>query len=109
MPSCVGCKFLFGNGEGYSNYTWMTTETTCAINANPKLPAEAPYDWPHDDPAAAGDDRWKPTANGRCERYAIGPYITIDPDREDHPSASTEDHEQIAAILASIGRSDWTP
>ena len=38
--SCVGCKFLYSEGKGYSNYTWEETEVRCAKDKNPNLPAE---------------------------------------------------------------------
>lgn len=103
--SCVGCKFLFGNGEGYSNYTWMSTEATCALDKNANLPAEPPYDWCD----GSKDDLWVPTKDSRCESYSPGPYIVIDPDREDHPAHETTDVQQIAAILSAIGMPDRLP
>jgi hypothetical protein len=39
--------------------------------------------------------------NGRCERYAPGKYIVLDPDREDHPADNSTDQEQVDAICAS--------
>lgn len=92
--SCVGCKFLYGDGSGYSNYTWMETYVRCALGLNNKLKGdqEEPFDWDKE------NDQWKPTKNGRCSSYSPGIYITLDPDREEHPSESSSDQEQIDAI-----------
>jgi hypothetical protein len=107
--SCVGCKFLYGNGSGYSNYTWMETYVTCAKGKNPELnQAEEPYNW---DKSAPENDNWNPTQNGRCELYAEGPYLTLDPDRECWPADNKwrqwfdrlefVDEEQYIAIMES--------
>ncbi|MHB1310501.1 MAG: hypothetical protein ACYC3L_00695 [Gemmatimonadaceae bacterium] len=99
--SCVGCKFLYSDGTGYSNYTWLETYARCALGKNEALKGdcEEPFDLTTD-PA---QDTWGPTMNGRCERYAAGVHVTLDPDREDHPSAQSEDAEQITAICAADG------
>ena len=101
--SCKGCKFLYGDGSGYSNYTWLETYVCCALGLNPALikDAEQPFGW---DPTE-GEDKWAPTMSGRCEKYAPGVWVLLDPDREDHPSTQSTDAEQIAAILAADGRS----
>ena len=107
--SCVGCKFLYGDGRGYSNYTWMETHVRCALHLNPALSGniEGPYDWAPDGDTRPGDvnkafpDTWVPTMNGRCERYSPGPYITLDPDRENSVESQGGDAEQIAAIGAA--------
>lgn len=102
--SCCGCKFLFGDGTGYSSYTWEETYVTCALDRNALLGetqnAQRPEDW-NQDPER---DNWKRTRHGRCDRYAPGPYVICDPDREEHP-ADTEgvDDEQVAAICAVTG------
>jgi hypothetical protein len=74
----------------------MNTWVRCALRGNRALEddQEEPFNWK--DP-----DEWPPTMNGRCERYSPGVYITLDPDREDHPRDSSDDAEQIAAILAA--------
>ena len=93
--SCVGCKFLYGDGSGYSNWTWLDTWVRCARDANPNLcrDEDKPYDWP-----AQGRDEWPPTRASRCDLFSPGPFITLDPDREDHPSAEAIDQEQADAI-----------
>lgn len=98
--SCVGCKFLYGDGSGYSNYTWMETYIRCALNKNALLTndAEQPTNWP---PTKPHDDKWLPTINGRCGNYSEGIFILLDPDREDHPADQSADDEQIKAICAS--------
>lgn len=98
--SCVGCKFLYGDGSGYSNYTWMDTFVRCALGKNPKLTER------HDEPEGFAakapqdtEDKWPPTMNGRCERYASGVYIVLDPDREEYPGDTKgADDEQVRAI-----------
>ena len=35
--SCIGCKFLYSRGEGYSNWTWMETYVHCAKDRTPNL------------------------------------------------------------------------
>lgn len=97
MPSCCGCKFLFGNGEGYSDWTWLDTEVTCAKGANPQLPADDPYDWKNDKP---DEDQWDPTKNGRCALYDPGPFITLSPDRSESPEKLGADEEMSALLRA---------
>lgn len=93
--SCCGCKFLYGNGEGYSNYTWLDTFVTCALDRNPLLPSEEPCDWDKE------NDNWDKTKNGRCEKYSEGNYIVIDPEREIILTEESDDAEQIKAISES--------
>lgn len=94
--SCVGCKFLFGDGSGYSNYTWMETYVRCAKNNNKLLDdAEEPCDWTGDEANAdPSKDNWSKTQNGRCADYSSGPYITLDPDREINLDEEVKDEEQ---------------
>ena len=98
--SCVGCKFLYGQGEGYSNWTWESTSVECAKDKNPNLPKEEPYDWKHD----GGSDNWPATNDSRCELYAPGEYITLDVDGEMGPADESTDQEQIDAIVKHSGR-----
>lgn len=101
MPqSCVGCKFLYTEGTGYSNYTWESDDVRCAKDRNPNLPDEKPYDWN----LKADDDNWPKTSTSRCELYADGPMVTMDVDREDGPADYTEDEEAIEAICKHSGR-----
>lgn len=95
--SCAGCKYLYGDGTGYSNYTWMETYVRCALARNHELLSdhEEPWDW---DPTGVKPDEWKPTKSARCDQYSTGKYITLDPEREGHPSDSSNDQEQIKAI-----------
>lgn len=90
--SCVGCKFLWADGSGYSDYTWMNTDVQCAKELNPNLPVAQPYDWTHD----AANDNLEATKNGRCAAFSPGPYITVSPDGywDDEPI----DDEQKLAI-----------
>jgi hypothetical protein len=103
--SCVGCKFLYRQDDGYSNYTVTDSEVRCALDKNPNLPAPFPYDWIQD------VDNWPRTGASRCERYGPGPFIELDVDKEVGPADSSTDEEQIAAICAHAnigphGRSD---
>lgn len=116
--SCVGCKFLYGDGSGYSNYTWEETNVTCTKGKNPNLPKEQPYDWN----MSEDKDNWGPTQDGRCELYKEGSYIVLDPDRECWPRERAgklcidepidfDDEEQYEAIVDDDGRcdNDWCP
>lgn len=65
--SCVGCQYMYMHDTGYSNYTVLNTEVRCALDKNPNLPADAPYDW-----AAKHDgsrDNWPKTNESRCEKF----------------------------------------
>ena len=91
--SCWGCKFLYAQEDGYSNYTVMETAIKCALKHNKNLPADEPYDWkpePH--------DNWPATMTSRCERYAPGVFVRLDVDGEEPARSQTSDEEQIAAI-----------
>jgi hypothetical protein len=96
--SCVGCKFLYGQGTGYSNWTWLDTDISCAKDKNPNLPAEEGSDWTKE------HDNWPKTRDSRCELYAPGEMVTLDVDGEDGPGDYTDDEETIAAICAHSGR-----
>jgi hypothetical protein len=90
--SCVGCKFLWADGIGYSDYTWIDTDVKCAKERNPNLPTAEPFDWKHE------PDNLPATKDARCSEYAQGPYITVSPDGywNDEPI----DDEQKSAISA---------
>lgn len=96
--SCIGCKFLYTQGEGYSNYTWLADAVHCALDLNPKLAdgPDKPSDWNLD----VNQDNWPKTQYGRCNRYAEGVFIRLDVDGEDHPADYSTDQEQIDAIRA---------
>ena len=100
MKSCWGCKYLFSVGEGYSNYTWIDNSIRCALNKNPNLPADRPYDWIHTDEG----DNWPKTNNSICESYIKGPFIALDVDGDDGPADYTQDEEVIKLICASTNR-----
>ncbi len=98
--SCIGCKFLYEQDHGYSNYTVEETEVCCAKNRNPNLVgAMRPWDWNQK------DDNWPMTKDSRCDLYAAGPDVHLDVDGEDSISSQTDDVEQIEAIVAHSGRS----
>ena len=92
--SCLGCKFLYGNGTGYSNYTWMETYLECALDKNPNLKdVEKPFDY-----EIQVIDNFIPTMNSRCEFYRSGEFIVLPPDRDDDLSEYS-DREQVDIIL----------
>ena len=94
--SCVGCKYLFRQDTGYSNYTVLETEIDCIRNRNSNLPQNEPYDWKED----AAEDNWPATNDSRCELYAEGPQVYLDCDGEEKPEDFTTDAEVLAAFAA---------
>jgi len=96
--SCVGCKFLYSQGKGYSNYTWEETEALCAKDKNPNLPAEEGFNWTPE------NDNWPKTNASRCELYSPGEKVTLDVDGEDGPADYTKDEETIEVICSHSGR-----
>jgi hypothetical protein len=102
--SCVGCKYLYEEGEGYSNYTWEDTRVECALRNNPNLPAYRPYGWFDKTPMIPENDKWVKTNNARCERYIPGPYVMLDIDHENGPVDFTNDEEIIGLICAQTKR-----
>lgn len=93
--SCIGCKFLYFRDSGYSNYTVENTDTICALNKNPLLPADAPYDWENRE----GKDNWPNTNAGRCESYEHSDItVHLDVDGENTVEEQTGDQEVIDAI-----------
>ena len=96
--SCVGCKFLYSEGQGYSNYSLMETEVRCAKDKNPNLPALEVDDW------TPQSDNWPATNSSRCELYAHGEMVAMDVDGEDGPATYTQDEEAITAICEHSGR-----
>lgn len=104
--SCVGCKFLYSKGLGYSNYTWEENEVRCAKDKNPNLPAEEGFDW------TPQNDNWAKTNASRCELYAVGgEMVKLDVDGDDGPADYTQDEEAIAAICehSGLGRNGYVP
>lgn len=79
----------------------VDTHVRCALGKNAALldDHDEPFAW-----ALDGLDKWPPTMNGRCERYAPGVYIVLDPDRDIDLSEESQDQEQIDAIRAADGR-----
>jgi hypothetical protein len=90
--SCLGCKFLYSQDLGYSNYTVTDTEICCALHLNSNLPAEEPYDWKRE------DDNWPKTKDSRCDRYAVGEMIHLDVDGDVTVESETSDPEVIEAF-----------
>ena len=84
--SCAGCKWLYEQDRGYSNYTVESSELVCIMDNNQNLPAELPYDWNHHyeryDESIV--DNWGITNNSRCGLYEnVSPHrVTADVDLE---------------------------
>lgn len=101
--SCYGCKFLYEQQTGYSNYTVEGGEVRCAKDANPNLPADTPQDWNmveigqvpdgHDNP-----DNWPKTNQSRCDRFKPGSWLQLAVDEDDDLLDGKPDLEQVAAI-----------
>ena len=92
--SCLGCKFLYGNGTGYSNYIWMETYLECSLDMNDNLKeVEMPCEFP-----GQVVDEFIPTKNSRCKLFSPGEFIILSPDRDDDLSDYL-DREQIDIIL----------
>ena len=100
INSCVGCKYLYSIGIGYSNYTWEDTEVECAKDKNPNLAASKPFDWNHD----AEKDNWSATNASRCSLYESGVFVELDVDGYDGPADNRDDEDQILAICEHSGR-----
>lgn len=106
--SCVGCKFLYAQDIGYSNYTVTDTEIACALKKNPNLPKERPWDWGNNNysgpiiPASPSKDNWPATNDSRCESYSVdetGSVVHLDVEGEANPADFTKDREAISAII----------
>lgn len=97
--SCAGCKFLYFQDVGYSNYTVLATEVDCLLSKNPNLGADLPYNW-NQNPEK---DNWGATSASRCEKYQIGDQISLDVDHEDCPEDSTLDEETLCAFKQYMG------
>lgn len=97
--SCSNCKFLYADGQGYSNYTWMDTYVRCALDRNTNL-----KDNDIDKPYFKGEVEklfsvWDATASSRCDAYKPGKFLTLDPDRHCDELIECDDDEQVEAIL----------
>ena len=62
--SCLQCAYVYFQDTGYSNYTVEDTEAHCALDRNPNLPKDKPWDW-NQDPQ---DDNWPATQNSACDQ-----------------------------------------
>lgn len=96
--SCVGCKFLYTEGEGYSNWTWMDNIIKCSKDKNPNLPVIEGSDWNKE------QDNCPATMSSKCELYKEGVLVTLDIDGEDNAADWTNDPEQIESINTHCGR-----
>ncbi len=109
QDSCVGCQYLYLQDEGYSNWTVEETTVICALNKNPQLPANLPFDWNFRyENQDSTKDNWPKTQNMTCDSYIeIGELnrICFDVDGEDKPLDGCKlAPEVIKAIGESSGR-----
>lgn len=106
--SCLGCKYLYGRGDGYSNWTWLDTDVHCALNRNPKLPATMPSDWTFSHWEGTEPlpdfDNWPATATSRCDQFEEGKFMTLDIEEEDGPATFSDDPAQVATICLHADR-----
>lgn len=98
--SCYGCKYLYSDGTGYSDWTWMETNLCCALDKNNALPVEMPFDFDSDKIKTI---RWAAILIP-CEQYAQGIHITVTPDGN-LPNWSN-DGDQMRAIIRHQGGND---
>ena len=75
--SCYGCKYLYKNGLGYSDWTWESTELTCAKDLNDHLPVEETVDLGVD---MAPTLRFMAQIACECNEYSQGSMVTVSPD-----------------------------
>lgn len=99
--SCADCKFLYLQDCGYSNWTVERTVVDCALDRNPNLPKDLPYDWEW---GSDGQDNWPATNKSRCERYAqrTDDWVHLDVDGEIRIEDCTTDPELIAALGGDV-------
>ena len=105
--TCFGCKFLYSEGHGYSNFSWEEDQVDCAKDLNKNLPKERPCDWSKNKRRGCPDkedDNWPITNASRCDQYKEGPYIELDVEGDDGPADYTDDEEAIEAICKHVGR-----
>lgn len=92
--NCHGCKYLYLDGQGYSDYTWEETYVTCALDKNEALPMQEPYNYNED---SVGTLRWLAMLACECDSYSPGEQVTVTPDR--NIDNFTDDDEQMLAII----------
>jgi hypothetical protein len=85
--SCVGCQYMYFQDTGYSNYTVLETEVRCALDLNPNLPADKPYDWMYSKDGSKNN--WPKTNESRCMSFLAGnpwdpPHFNVDDGAEEH-------------------------
>jgi len=97
--NCDGCKYLYLDGQGYSDYTWEETYVTCALDLNPHLPMQEPMNYRDDN---VGRLRWLATMAHECDKYDAGDRVTTTPDG--NVMNFTDDDEQMLAIIRDQGR-----
>lgn len=103
--SCEGCKFLYADGEGHSDYTWMDTWIRCALDKNAYLKEhgfQEPLDWKEESNLLK---RIAIFNNQQCDRYERGEFIQVSPDGNlcSYDSNGIHDDEQLLAIAEHRG------
>lgn len=72
-PVCKNCRWHLFVGEGYSNWTWMETDSHCLKDLNPGFPV-----------SSLDDVNVKNHYAEKCKEFFFDPIdVEIDPDRED--------------------------
>lgn len=108
--SCIGCKFLYGDGQGYSNYTWMDTFMVCALGLSEKLRSgEVQKQYSYHEAQQMNlenlsDDKNQELINyvgERCNMFSPGPFIELVPDRDEDYREECIDEDQYVAIKHS--------
>lgn len=103
--SCLGCKWLYFEDYGYSNYTVTNTGVFCALDQNENLPrgensVEEPYDWTYD----PENDNWPKTNKSRCTGYQeCKEHIRFDVEGET-TMADFEDQDQALIVFGHAGK-----
>lgn len=91
--SCRDCQYLYKHDRGYSNYTVTDTDVICALNKNPHLPTEKPYDW-----RVLGTDNWPKTRDSRCDMYLHTPEGA----QQVHMDVDCEERDDFHTIYAAL-------
>lgn len=100
--SCIGCKFLYCQDFGYSNWTVEESMIDCAKDMNENLPDDEPCDWNHKEDA----DNWPKTNTSRCSEFSEGEMIVLDVEGFINPHEETDDAEQAEAVAKHSGWED---
>ena len=110
--SCFGCKFLYGDGQGYSNWTWMDTFLICALSQSEKLKSgevQKPYTaYEQREPLTPEREAELLNLTGpRCSFYSPGPFVELCPDRDEEYKDLCIDEDQYEAIKKSDSHNNY--